>query len=140
MMPIGDLGIDIDWKCTINGAKIGVRPLFWCSMKSSTAKISLPLAVQRALKKLGGDIAIARKRRRLTMAIVAERAFIGRNTLARVERGDPGVSLGIYATVLFVLGLANRLDDLADPSGDAVGLSLEAERLPQRARATRKRT
>lgn len=69
------------------------------------------------------------------MAIVAERAFISRNTLTRVERGDPAVSLGIYATVLFVLGLAERLGDLADPLTDNVGLSLEAERLPQRARS-----
>lgn len=91
--------------------------------------------MRKALRKLGADIQVARKRRRLTMAIVAERAFISRNTLTRVERGDPAVSLGIYATVLFVLGLAERLGDLADPLTDNVGLSLEAERLPQRARS-----
>jgi transcriptional regulator with XRE-family HTH domain len=95
----------------------------------------LPLKVRKALSKLGGDIQVARKRRRLTMAIVAERAFISRNTLTRVERGDPAVALGIYATVLFVLGLAERLGDIADPLSDVVGLSLEAERLPQRARS-----
>lgn len=71
------------------------------------------------------------------MATVAERAFIGRNTLTRVERGDPGVSLGIYATVLFVLGLSDRLGQLADPLTDNVGLSLESERLPQRTRDKR---
>lgn len=86
------------------------------------------------MRKLGADIQVARKRRRLTMAIVAERAFISRNTLTRVERGDPAVTLGVYATVLFVLGLAGRLGDLADPLSDNVGLSLEAERLPKRAR------
>jgi hypothetical protein len=69
------------------------------------------------------------------MAVIAERAFISRNTLTRVERGDPAVALGIYATVLFVLGLAERLGDVADPLTDSVGLSLESERLPQRARA-----
>jgi hypothetical protein len=41
--------------------------------------------------------------------------------------------LEAYATVLFVLGMADRLGDLADPSIDTVGQSLEAERLPQRA-------
>ena len=45
---------------------------------------------------------------------MAERAFISRSTLVRVEKGDPGVSLGIYASVLFVLGMADRLGDLAD--------------------------
>ena len=104
-------------------------------MRASVSQAALPLAVHKALQKLGGDIQIARKRRRLTMAIVAERAFISRNTLTRVERGDPAVALGIYATVLFVLGLADRLCDLADPLADPVGISLEHERLPQRARS-----
>ena len=106
-------------------------------MKASQSQSALPLAVRRSLGKLGGDIQVARKRRRLTMATVAERAFIGRNTLTRVERGDPGVSLGIYATVLFVLGLSDRLGQLADPLTDSVGQSLEGERLPQRTRDTR---
>lgn len=104
-------------------------------MRSSPAQNALPLVVRKALRKLGADIQGARKRRRLTMTIVAERAFISRNTLTRVERGDPAVALGIYATVLFVLGLAERVGDLADPLTDSVGLSLEADRLPQRARS-----
>ena len=46
-------------------------------------------------------------------------------TLNKVEKGNPGVSLGIYATVLFVLGMTDRLAELADARHDAVGLSLE---------------
>jgi transcriptional regulator with XRE-family HTH domain len=103
-------------------------------MRKSPSQNALPLVVRKALRKLGADIQIARKRRRLTMAIIAERAFISRNTLTRVERGDPAVALGIYTTVLFVLGMAERVGDLADPLTDSVGLSLETERLPQRAR------
>mgnify|MGYP002776998375 FL=1 len=95
----------------------------------------MPLTVRKALRKLGSDIQIARKRRRLTMVMVAERGFISRNTLTRVERGDPAVALGIYATVLFVLGMADRLGQLADPLADAVGLALEQERLPKRTHA-----
>lgn len=106
-------------------------------MKTSQAQAALPLSVRKALKKLGSDIAIARKRRRLAMTIVAQRAFISRNTLTRVERGDAGVSIGIYATVLFVLGLADRLNQLADPVTDEVGLSLENSRLPTRTRTER---
>jgi len=109
-----------------------LRYVFGANMKKSPSHVALPLTVRKALRKLGGDLAIARKRRRLTMAIVAERAFIGRNTLTRVERGDPGVSLGIYTTVLFVLGLADRIGDLADPLLDAVGQSLAEESLPKR--------
>jgi transcriptional regulator with XRE-family HTH domain len=68
------------------------------------------------------------------MALMAERAFISRNTLARVEKGDAGVSMGIYASVLFVLGMSDRLGDLADAASDQIGLSLEEERLPRRIR------
>jgi transcriptional regulator with XRE-family HTH domain len=107
-------------------------------MKATRAIPGLPLPVRRALGKLGHDLSAARRRRRLSMAMVAERALVSRNTLARVERGDPGVSLGIYATVLFVLGLADRVGELADPGTDALGLALEGERLPQRVRAPRK--
>jgi transcriptional regulator with XRE-family HTH domain len=88
--------------------------------------------VKRSVAKLGHDLSVARRRRRLPMELVAERALITRKTLGRVEKGDPAVSLGIYATVLFVLGLADLLPDLADPARDTVGLSLEEEHLPKR--------
>lgn len=94
----------------------------------------MPLPVKRALAKLGQDIRSARLRRRITTTTMAERAFITRMTLRKVERGDPGVSLGIYATVMFVLGLTPRLADLADARSDEVGLQLEEEHLPQRIR------
>lgn len=98
----------------------------------------LPLPVQRVLRKLGRDIRDARLRRRIPTTIMAERASVSRTTLNKVEKGDPGVSLGIYATVLFVLGLADRLGDLADIRTDTVGLELEEENLPQRIRRSKK--
>ena len=70
----------------------------------------LPLPVQRVLRKLGRDIRDARLRRRIPTTIMAERASVSRTTLNKVEKGDPGVSLGIYATLLFVLGLVDRID------------------------------
>jgi len=70
---------------------------------------------------------------------MAERASISRTTLNKVEKGDPGVSLGTYATVLFVLGLSDRLGELADVRTDTVGLELESEQLPRRIRRSRKR-
>ena len=95
----------------------------------------LPLPVRRALTKLGTDVRDARRRRRIPTATMAERALISRTTLNKVEKGDPGVSLGTYATVLFVLGLEGRLADLADARHDSVGLDLEAAALPKRIRA-----
>jgi hypothetical protein len=70
------------------------------------------------------------------MVIVANRAGITRPTLHRVERGDPSVALGIYATVLFALGLIDKLGAVAAVEGDTVGLALEEERLPKRVRGT----
>lgn len=92
----------------------------------------VPLPAMRALGALGADISAARRRRRISTSLMAERAFIARTTLARVEKGDPTVSMGIYASVLFALGMAERLGALAAPQTDEVGLSLEAQRLPLR--------
>lgn len=99
---------------------------------------TMPLPVSRALRKLGHDIRDARRRRRIPMAIAAQRASISKPTLIKVERGDPGVSMGSYATVLFVMGMVDRLSDLVDPKNDPVGLQLEEENLPQRIRERRK--
>ncbi len=100
----------------------------------ATRLTGLPLPVARALRKLGRDIRDARLRRRIPTAIMAERASISRTTLSKVEKGDAGVSLGNYATVLFVLGLTDRLAALADVTTDSRGLELEEENLPQRIR------
>ena len=96
---------------------------------------TLPIPVRTALRKLGSDIRDARRRRRIPMTILAQRASIHRMTLAKVEEGDPGVAVGTYATVLFVLGMAGRLAELADARFDQVGLALEEERLPKRIRS-----
>ena len=100
--------------------------------------LTLPIPVTRALRKLGHDIKDARRRRRIPMAIVAQRASISKPTLIAVERGDPRTSIANYATVLFVMGMVDRLADLVDPKNDPVGLQLEEENLPQRIRTPRK--
>jgi hypothetical protein len=71
------------------------------------------------------------------MAMIAERAFTSRATMHRLERGDPGVSMGIYASVMHALGLIDQLADVADPSRDEVGLARADETLPKRARPKR---
>lgn len=106
-------------------------------MRSSLAKSALPIPVRRALNKLGADISAARRRRGITMALMAERAFTTRPTLIKIERGDPSVSLGIYASVLFVLDMTDRLANLVDPAQDPLGMALDEERLPKRIRTRR---
>lgn len=107
-------------------------------MKQGKASSTTPIPVTRALRKLGHDIRNARRRRRIPVAILAERVSISRMTLNKVEKGDPGVSGGTYATVLFALGMADRLADVADPRHDTVGLELEEEHLPERIRLSRR--
>jgi DNA-binding XRE family transcriptional regulator len=98
-----------------------------------------PVPVTRALRKLGHDIRDARRRRRIPVAILAQRASINRATLRKIEKGDPSVKLGNCAIVLFVLGMEDRLADVADPRHDAVGLELEEEHLPERIRLSGRR-
>jgi len=105
----------------------------------SKAISSIPLPVRSVLKKLGRDIADARKRRRISTAMMAERVRISRPTLVRLERGDASVSLGIFATVLFVFGMHDNLAELVDASHDRTGLDLEAESLPKRIDSSRRK-
>jgi len=106
-------------------------------MKKQNLHSGLPIPVKRLLRKLGHDIRDARRRRRISVRIMSERASMARGTLSKIEKGDPGVSFGKYAVVLFVLGLADRLADIADAASDQTGLQLEEERLPQRIRSSR---
>jgi transcriptional regulator with XRE-family HTH domain len=98
-----------------------------------------PLPVKRALRKLGQDIRDARLRRRIPTSILAERASISRTTLYKVENGDANVSVGTYATVLFALGMIQRLSSLADATEDRLGRQLDEERLPKRIRLYRRK-
>jgi len=107
-------------------------------MRKGQPSSRVPIPVARALRKLGDDIRDARRRRRIPVEILAERASMSRTTLNKVEKGDPGVSVGACATVLFALGMADRLAEVADPRHDAVGLELEEERLPERIRLSRR--
>lgn len=103
-------------------------------MPSKSSKNSHPLPLKRALRKFGVDIKDARRRRRISVAVMAERASISRVTLNKIEKGDPGVSFGSYAMVLFILGLTEKLSDLIDVKHDEVGLELLERELPKRIR------
>ena len=87
---------------------------------------------EAALKKVGSDLRNARRRRRISTTTLAERARISRATLYRIEKGDAGVSVSSYASVIFALGLIERLSDAFDARHDAVGLGLEAEQMPKK--------
>ena len=98
---------------------------------------TIPLPAAHALRKLGRDLALARRKRGISTADMAGRLFVSRDTLWRMERGDPSVSMGTLATAAFVLQLHDRLANLASPATDALALSLDERRLPKRIRRPR---
>ena len=95
---------------------------------------SIPLPATHALRKLGRDLALARRKRGISTSDMAARLFVSRDTLWRLERGDPAVGLGTLAAATFILQLHGRLADLAAPASDDLALSLDEGRLPQRIR------
>jgi transcriptional regulator with XRE-family HTH domain len=92
--------------------------------KTPRALTQLPPATLAALEKLGADLAVARLRRRESLATWAKRMGISVPTLQRLESGDPGVSLGIVASALWLLGLDGQLADLAEPERDKGALEM----------------
>jgi DNA-binding XRE family transcriptional regulator len=100
----------------------------------------LPPKVRRSLTKFGGDLAMARRKRHVTTAMMSERLGVAKSTYVRVEKGDPTVSIGVYAMALFVLGFGDAFADLVDASRDEQGLLLDAQRVPKRVRARREPT
>ena len=99
---------------------------------------TLPLPATTALRKLGRDLSIARRKRGISTTDMAARLFVTRDTLWRMERGDPSVSVGTLATAAFILQLHDRLANLAAPETDKLALSLDEERLPKRIRTPRR--
>lgn len=92
-----------------------------------------------ALQRLGRDLRNARLRRGLPVADLAVRTGTSPSTLARLEKGDAGVGLGVVADVLVALGLVDRLADLLDVRSDDLGLALAQDSLPKRGRSVRPR-
>jgi transcriptional regulator with XRE-family HTH domain len=104
--------------------------------KTSAALATIPPAAVQALRSLGENLAIARGRRRESQRTWAKRLGISVPTLIRMERGDPGVGAGIYATALWLMGTVSGLAELASPAADRGALESEV-RSAVRRRAVR---
>lgn len=96
--------------------------------------LPIPLPVDRAIKKLGADLSLARRRRNMTQAMLAERLGTSVMTVRRLEDGHPGTALQYLARSLQVFGELEKLNDLLDTAKDSVGLVLMDQRVPIRVR------
>jgi transcriptional regulator with XRE-family HTH domain len=105
--------------------------------KRTLALSSLPPELADAVSRLGAHIRIARKRREMTVEALAARMFVSRKTLSRLENGDPGVSVAVLASALWVLGFEKDLFGIAHPEKDKVGQYRDRQRLPQRVRPSK---
>lgn len=105
-------------------------------MKRSSKDIAMPDVALR-LKYLSEYIRVARKRRKMTMVEVSNRLNIGYQTVVRVEKGDPSVSVAAYMSVLWLFGLDRQFLESVHPERDESGKALELSRLPARVGAKR---
>jgi len=94
----------------------------------------LPLPVERAIRKLGSDLSLARRRRHISQASLAERMGASLSTVRRMENGDVRVPIHFFARALHVFGEINALAQLLDTQNDDIGLALLDEQLPKRIR------
>jgi len=102
------------------------------------SNFAIPSEAADQVTRLGRRIRVARLRRGWSVADLAGRAGISRNTLTALEFGKPGTAVGACFTVLWVLGLDKSLDAIAHPDSDLHGKALEASRRPTRAGKARK--
>ncbi|MEO8297393.1 MAG: XRE family transcriptional regulator [Burkholderiales bacterium] len=93
--------------------------------KASPSLASLPQEAVSALARLGGDLAVARLRRHESLRSWAQRLGVSVPTLMKMERGDPTVSAGIYATALWMMGRTGALAQLAAPETDRSALEAD---------------
>ncbi len=108
--------------------------------KSSAHNDWLPPQAIKALHELGANLALARVRRKESLRSWSKRMGVSVRTLQRLEDGDPGVGMGVYAAALWLMARADALPALADPSLDRGALELDVrvarKRLAQRSNAT----
>lgn len=91
-------------------------------MSKGTMALQLPMPVKKNIETVGEQIKLARKRRKLSIAAIAERAQCSELTVIRAEKGEPTVAFGIYARILYALGLHDDILHIAktDEAGNAL--------------------
>ncbi len=104
---------------------------------TSERAVHTPFEVSDGLREMGQAIRAARLRRRQPASDLAARVGVSLPTLRKLENGDPTVSWGVFARVVWVLGLFPAVRDAVSPENDRLAAAIETARLPRRARRPR---
>jgi predicted transcriptional regulator len=103
-------------------------------MKPRNALLAaLPFEVESSLTILGAHLRLARLRRNLSIADVAQKIGVSRFAVADAEKGKPTTGIAIYAALLWAYDLIDQLKELADPARDEEGTALSLSRERRRA-------
>jgi ribosome-binding protein aMBF1 (putative translation factor) len=102
---------------------------------TSVLNLPLPLPVENAIRKLGSDVSLARRRRHISQASLAERIGASVSTIRRMEQGDARVPIHFFARTMQVFGVLDALTQLIDTAQDDIGLTMMDAQLPQRVRS-----
>lgn len=92
--------------------------------RSSSLKVSIPFAVEAAIKQLGTNLRTARLRRNLSMQEVASKLGVSRYAVSHAESGKVTTPFAVYVGLFWAYGLLEQFSGLADPAGDKEGLAL----------------
>lgn len=103
--------------------------------KPEKAIQQLPPATLGAVRKLGADLAVARLRRKESLRSWSKRLGVSVSTLQRLEAGDPGVSIGILASALWLINRDGELGQLAAPEHDQGALEMDVREAMRLGRA-----
>lgn len=95
---------------------------------------SITPSVRRAMNRLGADIQVARKKRRLSQKDFASKMGVSVATVQRLEAGEPGVAMGVVAMAFSALGAIQKFNEAFDVTTDEIGLVMDQGQLPQRVR------
>jgi transcriptional regulator with XRE-family HTH domain len=86
------------------------------------------------IKRLGQNIQVARKRRKMSVSELAVKAMTSRQSVARIEAGDPSVAISKVFNVLNALGLLNGISNFVDPDMDRSQAIREVKELRESAK------
>jgi DNA-binding XRE family transcriptional regulator len=106
---------------------------------AATLALPLPLPVVRAIRKLGSDVSLARRRRHISQASLAERIGASVSTIRRMEQGDERIPIHFIARTMQVFGVLDALAEMIDTARDDIGLTMMDAQLPQRVRSKSRR-